>query len=32
LKIGFWDYFKVGLPITVATLLIGCLWLAWVGA
>ena len=32
LKIGFWDYFKVGLPITVATLLIGCLWLAWVSA
>jgi Na+/H+ antiporter NhaD/arsenite permease-like protein len=31
LEIGFWDYFKVGLPITVATLLIGWAWLAWVG-
>jgi Na+/H+ antiporter NhaD/arsenite permease-like protein len=31
LEIGFWDYFKVGLPITVATLLVGWAWLAWVG-
>ncbi|HEX8816212.1 MAG TPA: anion transporter [Terriglobales bacterium] len=30
-KVGFWDYIKVGVPITVATLLTGCLWLAWVG-
>lgn len=29
LEIDFWDYFKVGLPITVATLLVGCAWLAW---
>ncbi|MBZ5627343.1 MAG: anion transporter [Acidobacteriia bacterium] len=27
--IGFWDYFRVGLPITVATLLFGWLWLSW---
>jgi Na+/H+ antiporter NhaD/arsenite permease-like protein len=27
--IGFWDYFRVGLPITVITLLIGVAWLAW---
>ena len=26
---GFWDYFRVGLPITVATLLFGWLWLSW---
>jgi Na+/H+ antiporter NhaD/arsenite permease-like protein len=31
LKIGFWDYFKVGLPITVATLLVGFIWLRWFG-
>lgn len=31
LEIGFWDYFRVGLPITVATLLVGWAWLAWVG-
>ena len=29
--IGFWDYFKVGAPITVLTLLFGGVWLAWVG-
>ncbi|MBZ5566626.1 MAG: anion transporter [Acidobacteriia bacterium] len=27
--IGFWDYFRVGLPVTVATLLFGWLWLSW---
>ena len=26
-KIGFWDYFRVGAPLTVATLAIGVLWL-----
>ena len=30
LHIGFWDYFRVGLPITLATLLVGWAWLAWV--
>jgi Na+/H+ antiporter NhaD/arsenite permease-like protein len=29
--IGFWDYFKVGAPITILTLLLGWMWLAWVG-
>ena len=29
-EIGFRDYFRVGLPITVATLIIGWAWLAWV--
>jgi Na+/H+ antiporter NhaD/arsenite permease-like protein len=29
--IGFWDYFRVGAPITVLTLLFGWLWLAWIG-
>jgi Na+/H+ antiporter NhaD/arsenite permease-like protein len=28
-EIGFWDYFKVGLPITIATLLFGWAWLMW---
>lgn len=27
--ISFWDYFRVGLPITAATILIGALWLAF---
>ena len=27
-RIGFWDYFRVGLPITLATLLFGWLWLS----
>jgi Na+/H+ antiporter NhaD/arsenite permease-like protein len=31
LEIGFWDYFKVGAPITVATLLVGWTWLSWAG-
>jgi Na+/H+ antiporter NhaD/arsenite permease-like protein len=29
-EIGFGEYFKVGLPITVATLLLGMGWLMWV--
>jgi Na+/H+ antiporter NhaD/arsenite permease-like protein len=28
--IGFWEYFRVGLPVTVATLLVGWAWLTWV--
>jgi len=31
LEIGFWDYLRVGLPITIATLLLGWAWLAWIG-
>ncbi len=27
--IGFWDYFRVGAPLTVATLAVGTLWLMW---
>ena len=30
MEIGFWDYFRVGLPITLATLVVGWGWLAWV--
>lgn len=30
IEIGFWDYFRVGLPITAFTLLIGLMWLVWV--
>jgi hypothetical protein len=25
--IGFWDYFRVGAPLTIVTLAIGTLWL-----
>lgn len=28
-RISFWDYFRVGLPITVATILLGAIWLAY---
>lgn len=30
-QISFWDYFRVGLPVTVLTLLVGFLWLWWIG-
>ncbi len=29
--IGFWDYFRVGLPITLLTLAFGAVWLRFVG-
>jgi len=29
-QISFWDYFRIGLPITVATILFGALWLAYI--
>jgi Na+/H+ antiporter NhaD/arsenite permease-like protein len=28
-KIGFWDYFRVGLPVTILTLVVGWAWLQW---
>lgn len=28
--IGFWDYSRVGIPVTLATLIVGWAWLAWV--
>jgi Na+/H+ antiporter NhaD/arsenite permease-like protein len=31
IEIGFGDYFQAGLPLTIATLLLGWAWLAWVG-
>jgi Na+/H+ antiporter NhaD/arsenite permease-like protein len=27
--IGFWDYFRVGAPLTVLTLAVGMLWFSW---
>lgn len=30
-EVSFWDYFRVGFPITVTTLLVGCLWITWLG-
>lgn len=29
-NISFWDYFRVGVPITVMTLAVGWVWLVWV--
>ena len=29
--IGFWDYSRVGIPVTLATLAVGWAWLAWLG-
>lgn len=28
-EIGFWEYFKVGAPLTVLTMGVGVLWLAF---
>jgi Na+/H+ antiporter NhaD/arsenite permease-like protein len=30
-KIGFWEYFRVGAPLAVITILIGAAWIAWRG-
>jgi Na+/H+ antiporter NhaD/arsenite permease-like protein len=27
--IGFWDYFRVGAPLTIITLIAGTVWLMW---
>lgn len=29
-RVSFWDYFRVGFPITVATMLVGWAWLMWI--
>jgi len=28
--IGFFDYFRIGLPVTLLTLFFGWLWLSWI--
>jgi Na+/H+ antiporter NhaD/arsenite permease-like protein len=28
-RIGFWEYFRVGAPLAVITLLVGAAWIAW---
>jgi Na+/H+ antiporter NhaD/arsenite permease-like protein len=28
--IGFWDYFRVGFPVTIITLAAGWAWLSWI--
>ena len=28
--IGFWDYSRVGIPVTLVTLAVGWAWLVWV--
>jgi Na+/H+ antiporter NhaD/arsenite permease-like protein len=30
-RIGFWEYFRVGAPLAVATTLLGAAWIAWRG-
>jgi Na+/H+ antiporter NhaD/arsenite permease-like protein len=30
MRIGFWDYSRVGIPVTLATLAIGWAWLSLV--
>jgi Na+/H+ antiporter NhaD/arsenite permease-like protein len=30
-KIGFWEYFRVGAPLTIVTLLVGAAWIVWAG-
>lgn len=30
-RIGFWEYFRVGAPLAVATTLLGVAWIAWRG-
>jgi Na+/H+ antiporter NhaD/arsenite permease-like protein len=29
-QIGFWDYSRIGIPVTLVTLIVGWAWLAWV--
>jgi Na+/H+ antiporter NhaD/arsenite permease-like protein len=28
-QIGFWQYFRVGAPLAVLTILFGAAWIAW---
>ncbi len=28
-RIGFWEYFRVGAPLGVVTILLGAAWIAW---
>jgi Na+/H+ antiporter NhaD/arsenite permease-like protein len=30
-RIGFWEYFRVGAPLAVTTILLGAAWIAWRG-
>lgn len=30
-RIGFWQYFRVGAPLAVLTILLGAAWIAWLG-
>jgi Na+/H+ antiporter NhaD/arsenite permease-like protein len=30
-RIGFWEYFRVGAPLAVVTILVGAAWIAWRG-
>jgi len=29
IRIGFWEYFRVGAPLAVATILLGAAWISW---
>jgi Na+/H+ antiporter NhaD/arsenite permease-like protein len=28
-RIGFWEYFRAGAPLTIVTIVLGAAWLAW---
>jgi len=30
IHIGFWDYSRVGIPVTLVMLVLGWVWQAWV--
>ena len=30
-KISFWDYMRIGLPVTILTIAIGLVWISFVG-
>jgi len=30
-KISFWDYMRIGIPVTMATIAVGLLWVKWMG-
>jgi Na+/H+ antiporter NhaD/arsenite permease-like protein len=31
-RIGFWEYFRVGAPLSVLTIVLGAAWIRWLGA
>jgi len=29
-RIGFWQYFRVGAPLAILTILFGAVWISWI--